>query len=143
MTQAQSPSGLSGGNAALVFGLAVVLIAGFIVLSALGRDTTGYLLFLGGPAVTGVVGALLSRRVAVVSDQVAATQHQATAAVAAAHTALDDHLSVQDETLGQLAAAVDVVEHPATTTAQQIPGARVPPAVSPFGPVRAGLFDQR
>jgi hypothetical protein len=43
-----------------------ILISGFVVLSVTHTDTTLYAVFLGGPAVAGLLGALLTKRTAAV-----------------------------------------------------------------------------
>lgn len=86
--------------------LIAVLIAGYVVLTGLGRDTTGYLLLVGGPLVTSVIGSLISRRVAAVAGAVAEVQAATAAVVEDELPALHRHLQVQDKALGTIVVAV-------------------------------------
>ena len=63
--------------------LVIVLVAGFVVLSANGRDTTSYTLFASGPIMTGIVGALLARRQDSIAADVATVVHQTNGALQA------------------------------------------------------------
>lgn len=63
--------------------LVIVLVAGFVVLSATGRDTTSYTLFASGPIMTGIVGALLARRQDAIAADVATVVHQTNGALQA------------------------------------------------------------
>lgn len=118
-----------------------LLVAGFVTLDALGRDTSAYVLFLSGPAVTAVVGAVLGERVKHVKTTVDATREQTKALVTEQVSGLDDHLAAQDETLTTLAGAVVQPVAATPTPRQAVPTAR-PGPVSPFGPVAAGLVKQ-
>lgn len=70
-------------SAYIVLGaLVVVLVAGFVVLTATGRDTNAYTIFASGPVMTAIVGALLAKR----QDAIRA-----------------DLVTVKDQTNGQLA----------------------------------------
>lgn len=89
----------------LVGVLGLGLVAGYVVLASLGRDTTGYLLFLGGPAVTTLMGALLSRRVSVVQTTMATHTAETKALVEDSVSDLDNHLTEQDEALQRTTAA--------------------------------------
>ena len=50
-------------GAALAAVLGVLLIGGFVVLAALGRDTAGFALFVSGPIVSTVAAAIVAARV--------------------------------------------------------------------------------
>lgn len=65
---ASPPLPVSIGLVALVAAVLVVIVAGYVVLAALGRDTLPYITFVSGPAVTGLVGLLLARRAASISS---------------------------------------------------------------------------
>lgn len=122
----------------LVGVLGVALVAGYVVLAALGRDTTGYLLFLGGPAVTGIVGAVLGRRVTAVTAAVETTTAQTRAIVEDSVSDLDNHLSEQDEALNRVALDARAARRAVAPPADAVPAARTP-AASPFGPIRSGV----
>jgi hypothetical protein len=69
-------------------GLALVLVAGFLVLTLAGRGTDGYVLFVSGPLVTSIVGSLLSRRVSAV-ESLARDALSATASMVPAQLLID------------------------------------------------------
>jgi len=99
--------------------LGALLIAGYVLLSAVGRDTTGYVLFLGGPAMTSLVGAVLARRVKHVQAQVSTVQVAAAVALDDEATAIHQHLAAQDVQLDKLTTAVTPTggdEHTASAT---------------------------
>lgn len=50
--------------------LILVLVAGFLVLSVRGLDTTAYALFCGGPVTTTIIGAVVTKRVSGVAAAV-------------------------------------------------------------------------
>lgn len=132
---------LDVGSLVVIGVLAVLLIGGYVTLAALGRDTSGYALFLGGPAVTGVMTLILSRRVSNVAAAVDATQSHTTAVVAETVSGIDTHLSQQDQTLGEIHAGVigDPVP-PLPPAPSRLPSARessdAGAPVSLFGPLR-------
>lgn len=140
MTQ-PAAAGLDRATAIALGVVVFVLVAGFVVLSALGRDTVGYTLLLGGPAVTAIVGAIVGRRVSAVQATVAAAQVETTAQVHDATVGLDAHLSAQDSTLRSIAAEVTGEPEPAAPP-RVIPSSRTPTAPSPFGPVHTGLISR-
>lgn len=119
----------------LVAILGTVLVSGFVVLSALGRDTTSYLLFLGGPAVTGIVGAVLNRRVAVVADVVETAAASTKAVVEDTGADLDRHLSEQDEVLGAAARSAAAAHRAVAGPVPGLPAARRSDEQAP-GPTR-------
>jgi hypothetical protein len=57
-------------TATLLAAVSVVLIGGFVLLTLTGHDTGSYALFLGGPAVSAVIGAVLVKRTAAVQADV-------------------------------------------------------------------------
>lgn len=121
----------------LIGALGGLLIAGYVVLAALGIETTGYVLFLASPAVTGVLGLVVSQRI----NTVAANQAQTTAVVAEQVSGLDTHLAAQDQTLGEIHAGVVGDPIPPLPSGRQVPAARAgdepaPAPVSLFGPLR-------
>lgn len=113
-----------------------------MVLAALGRDTTGYLLFLGGPAVTGLVGTLLSRRVGNVAGAVVTTTAETKALVEDSVSDLDRHLTEQDEAIAGAAADARVARLAVAGGTDRVPGSRPAPAPDLFGPVRSGLVSR-
>lgn len=123
----------------LIGALGGLLIAGYVTLAALGVETTGYVLFLASPAVTGVLGLVVSQRI----NTVAATQAQTTAVVAEQVSGIDTHLAAQDQTLGEIHAGVvgDPIP-PDPPAGRQVPTAReatdTAAPVSLFGPLRGG-----
>jgi hypothetical protein len=131
---------LSAASLVLVGLVAALLIAGYVTLAALGRDTSGYALFLGGPAVTAVLGLILNHRVGTVAAAVDATQAQTTAVVAETVSGLDTHLAAQDQTLGEIHAGVIGDPVPPPPTGQRVPGQResddAAAPISLFGPMR-------
>lgn len=134
---------ISVGTYLLLAGIGVVLVAGYVVLAALGRDTTGYVLFLGGPAVTGVMGAILSHRVGNVGAAVEATKVETKAFVADTVSVVDDHLTEQDKTLTDIAGAIPTEPAPAAPAAGgKLPAARSA-GESVFGPISSGLISHR
>lgn len=56
--------------------LVVAFIAGYVVLAATGRDPLPYIVFLSGPAVSGVVGVILARHQGAIAADVSAVRHQ-------------------------------------------------------------------
>jgi hypothetical protein len=112
------------GTLALIGLLGTVLVAGYVVLSALGRDTTGYLLFLGGPAVSAIVGAVLSRRVSHVEGQVVTTAGETQAVLEDATSDLDRHLSEQDDVLQAAAQDARVARIAVAGSTDSLPVAR-------------------
>lgn len=138
---AGSPAGsrqLDAGTVVLVGVLGVVLVAGFVVLAALGRDTTSYLLFLGGPAVSGIVGALLSRRVTAVTSTVETRAAETRALVEDSVSDLDNHLTEQDDVIERAAADARVARLAVAGGTDAVPGQRLP-APDLFGPIAAGI----
>jgi hypothetical protein len=95
----------------LVAGVVLVLVlsGGFVALAIVGRDTTGYALFVAGPLVTALTGVLITRRVAqveAVTDAIAVrTNGQLTADFEGVH----EHIEEQTVQLlgGRHAAPVD------------------------------------
>lgn len=71
----------------------VALVAGFVVLSWAGRDTAGYTLFVTGPLVSGAVGVILSKRVAVVQHVAEVVQHQTNSLLTTRLDSLDNQLN--------------------------------------------------
>lgn len=132
---------LDAGSLFIIGLVAFLLIAGYVTLAALGRDTAGYAVFLGGPAVTGVLGLVLRRQVSNVAAAVDASQTQTTAVVAETVSGIDTHLTSQDQTLSEIHAGVVGDPVPPLPSGRQVPAARAgddstPAPVSLFGPLR-------
>lgn len=72
--------------------LAVVLISGFVVLTVAGASTTGYVLFCTGPLVSGIVGAVLSKKVADVQVTAERVEHATNGILGLRLTSLDHQL---------------------------------------------------
>jgi hypothetical protein len=120
-----APAGSSDrGTLALIGLLGTVLVAGYVVLSALGKDTTGYLLFLGGPAVSAIVGGVLSRRVSHVQDQVVTTAGETQAVVVENVDQLANHIHDQDVILGAVAQDARVARLAVAGRTDSLPVAR-------------------
>lgn len=62
--------------AAVAAAVAVLLTAGLLTLILAGRDTSAYLLWAGGPVISGLVGLVLAARVKSVAASVAVVRHQ-------------------------------------------------------------------
>lgn len=112
----QSPAASSGSSGtlerpivALISMVGALLIAGYVILAAMGRDTTGYVLFLGGPAMTSIVGAVITKRISHVQATVTETQAQTQDALDGETTALHQHLADQDGQLSSISKAVEVL----------------------------------
>lgn len=105
-----------------------------MVLAALGRDTTGYLLFLGGPAVTGLVGAMVNRRVGHVSAAVTATSAETKALVEDSVSDLDNHLTEQDEVIARAASDARVARFAVAGSTDSVPPARAQRPADLFRP---------
>ena len=102
--------------------MGALLIAGYVLLAAIGRDTTAYVLFLGGPAMTTIIGAVISRKIGHVQAQVKTVQTAAAVALDEEAGAIHQHLNAQDHQLEQLAQAVtDVVPAPPAPVAGPAP----------------------
>lgn len=73
--------------------VAVALVAGFVILTLDGRDTSSYVLFLASPLVTSVVGGLLVANVKQVAAAVGSVRQELPIAV----RAMAKHLSAQGD----------------------------------------------
>lgn len=98
-------SALRRASAGLAVVLVVTLLGGFVGLSLAGIDTTGYVLFCAGPAVSTMVGIVLSHKVAAVAGVVEQVKHQTNGIATAQNAAVQAHLSEQDATAAQVATA--------------------------------------
>lgn len=125
---------------AILSGLGVALVAGYVVLAALGRDVSGYVLFLGGPAVTGIVGLILKRQVDSVATAVDASHGETKALIGESVSDLDVHLADQDETLSKTLATAENVRRIVAGTPHGVPNPRVRPQ-DVFGPLQSGLIE--
>jgi hypothetical protein len=106
-------------TAMLVIGLALTLIGGFVGLAIAGVDTTAYVLFCAGPAVSATVGVVLSHKVGTVAETVKQVERQTNGIAIARVSSLDDHLTAQDVAAAQVATAAAEL---AQNTAQGRPG---------------------
>lgn len=126
--------------------MGALLTAGYVLLAGLGRDTTGYVLFLGGPAMTSIVGAVLTRRLSHVQRQVTTVQAAAAVALDEEAGAIHQHLSAQDEQLAHLTEAVvgEPPAAPAAVAGTSAPGGQLPsqrttdPLTSPWPIAQVG-----
>lgn len=108
----------------------MVLVAGYVVLAVFGKDVQTYLLFLGGPAVTTIVGAVLSRRVTGVAAAVVTAAAPLRSLVTESVSDLDEHLTQQDQTLGEIAAGVNGDPDPPAPPPTDLPTPRTSPSMS-------------
>lgn len=116
---------------ALIGMVGALLIAGYVILAAMGRDTTGYVLFLGGPAMTSIVGAVLTKRISHVQATVTETQAKTQDVIDGETTALHQHLADQDGTLTSISKAVETL--PAIAGGPAPAGAGTTPPTAPAG----------
>jgi hypothetical protein len=93
-SQAASGS-LAPSTLAILSGLFVVLVAGFLVLVLTEHDTATYSLFVAGPLVTSVVGAVVARRVRVVEDVARTVESQTNGLLSSNFAGMHDHLDAQ------------------------------------------------
>jgi uncharacterized membrane protein len=100
---------LDRSSVTLVGVLLVTLIGGFVALSVSGVETSTYVLFCAGPLMTTVVGAVLSRKVAVVEETVAKVEKQTNGMASATAAAVQAHLITQDERAAEV--ATDASKH--------------------------------
>ena len=111
------PVGLDTATAVVGGVIALVLVAGFLTLTVVGRSTDAYVLFVTGPIVSTIVGGLLSKKV----DRVEQLAHSALSATAQ---------MVPAELLGTALAA--------TTAAAPAPASPRAPAREPVVAQRVG-----
>jgi hypothetical protein len=97
------------GTAVLALVLVVTLLAGFVGMSVADLDTTAYVAFCAGPAVSASVGMVLSRKVAAVAGDIVEVKHQTNGIASAAAAAVEAHLVLQDRAAVEVAR--DAAEH--------------------------------
>lgn len=127
MANPQLAPAISTAALVLVGCLGVVFVAGFVVLAALGHDVSTYLLFLGGPAVTAIVGAIVGQRVQQASAAASSLSRLSNDRLTRSVVAVDDHLSAQDHQLGVITSGVYGAEAPPPRTPPVIPISRRAP----------------
>jgi hypothetical protein len=124
MSTDDGPGSLPLSSIAVIAGLVVVLVAGFVVLILSGNEssTTTYTLFVTGPLVTGFTTVLLARRVKKVEVIAATVEHQTNGVLSAQLAAVHEHIDQQTEQLlpAAPAPAQDAPRSP-------LPTSRVPP----------------
>ena len=94
-------------TALLIFALTVTFVGGFVGLQLAGVDTVGYALFVAGPAVSALVGVLLSHKVGSVAQVVKQVERQTNGIATARVVSLDDHLTAQDTAAARVATAAE------------------------------------
>lgn len=100
MTSAQTPNGHLSTSTLVVGGaLGVAIVGGFVAIVLAGRDPSGYAIFVAGPAVTGVVGAILGKRVRAVEEVARTVEAQTVGIVPAAFDVVHAHLDEQTQEL--------------------------------------------
>jgi hypothetical protein len=85
-----------------------VLVAAFVFLAAIGRPTEGFVLFVSGPTVSTIVGAVLAKRVAAV-ESVARQALAATADMVPSSVAIAAGLTVPGDSAATPGRALSVV----------------------------------
>jgi hypothetical protein len=118
-----APGRIGPAQLVTVAAVVLVLVSGFVVLAALGRDTTAYALFLAGPLVTSAVGWLLSTRVQRVETLAGVAVHQTNGQMSAQFAGVHDHLDGQ--TGAVLAAVAGHIVPAAAGGAGNAPAGRV------------------
>lgn len=83
------------GSLVALVAVLLILVAGYVILASNGRDVSSYAIFLGGPIVSAIVGAVLAQRSSRVEAVVQQVKHQT-------NSLLTAHL---DDITGQLEAA--------------------------------------
>lgn len=96
-TRGSNPAGLILSLVLVV----VVLVVGFVVLGLAGKDTGAYTLFLAGPLITTIVGALLAQRVHAVEEVAKSVQAQTDGMLTDRLNEVHAHLDDQTQTLLQ------------------------------------------
>jgi len=100
---------------AVIGGLgALVLVLGFVVLTAIGRDTTSYVIFVSGPLVSTLVGLVLSRKVSAVQATADEVKVATNGILGARLNSLDDQLAAASDERTAIATAA-----PATPAAHR------------------------
>lgn len=102
--QPATPPLISTSSSIVLVALVLVLVGGFVSLIITGHDTNTYTLFVAGPLVTTLVGAILSRRVKVVEAVARTVQEQTNGLLTAKVAGLHTHLTEQT---AELAADMD------------------------------------
>lgn len=110
---------------ALIALVAGLLLTGYVVLTIYDRDTTGYVLLVGGPAITSIIGALINGRVKAVHLAVNNVRDNTAAVIDDELPAVHRHLEDQDAVIEEIAIAV-------------LPADPVPPDEPPRPPI-AGM----
>jgi hypothetical protein len=108
----KSASNTSRTTVVVLAALVLVLIGGFVVLTATGRDTVSYTVFASGPVMSAIVGALLAQRTSAIAADVKQVVHQ-----------------TNGQLEGQFKAASDERQAIAANVLDQLP--TVPPVVAP------------
>lgn len=73
--------------------VAVLLVGGFVTIIATGHDAAEYVVFVTGPVVSALVGAVLVKRVAAVQNVTDVVAHQTNSLLSTRLTAIDGALS--------------------------------------------------
>lgn len=130
----EQPPVLSVPALAVLGALVIVLVGGFLALVLTGRDTSTYTLFVAGPLVTSVIGAILSQRVAKVESIAQTVKRQTDGQLTAQLAGIHDHLDTQTV---QIVEAVQPVATSAPVPQSQVPAARTAQtALGPFPSAR-------
>lgn len=89
------PGSLSTLTMAMLGGLVCVLVGGFLLLVLTGHDTSTYILFVAGPLVTTVVGALIGQRVKVVEEVARTVEAQTNGQLSESLSHIHGHIDEQ------------------------------------------------
>lgn len=82
-----------------------ILTTGYVILASNDRDTSSYAIFLGGPLVSAIVGAILAQRSARVEAVVQQVKHQTDGLLTARLDSVDRQLSAAHVDRTDIAAA--------------------------------------
>jgi hypothetical protein len=91
-------------------GVAAILVTGFVVITVTGNATSDYLILLGGPAVSGLLGSLILKRQATVQADVAEVKHATNGLMDARFADVGEKLDAAATDRQEIAAALSDVQ---------------------------------
>lgn len=112
--------------AVLVGALVLLVVAAFIVLTVLGHDPSAFVLLVGAPVLTTIVGAILTRQVHQVEDRARIIQEQTNGQLTTKLDALHDHIRLEARSIRRV--GVGPLQEPA--------GSSLPSQRTSAGPTR-------
>jgi hypothetical protein len=89
--------------AALIGGLVLVIVGAFVVLVAVGADPSTFVLLIGAPILTAVVGVLNVRQVHAVEERARVIQEQTNGALTAQIDGVHEHIRLESQALRRMA----------------------------------------